>query len=81
MVIPQVLHQPFGHLAIQMEGGIIGTTIDAVILIGIIGTFKIHVILYKRLDHFNAVLEMHIIIRCTMDDQVITLDQMCKVDR
>ena len=53
-----------------MKGSVIGHAANAMVFVGIVGAFKVYIAFYQRGDHLRGILKVHIVIGCTVYNQV-----------
>ena len=73
------LVQPVGHLTPQMKVAIINRCRNTVIFFRITGALKIYNISSDRIDHFDPILKMDIIISRAMDDEEFSFYPIRKI--
>jgi len=71
--------QPVGHLTPQMKAAIINRCRNTVIFFRITGALKIYNISSDRIDHFDPILKMDIIISRAMDDEEFSFYPIRKI--
>ena len=68
-----------GHQLVKVEAGV--APIDAVVLIGIDSEFELLTSIFKGSNHVDRILEMDIVVARSVDQQIVTFQEVGKVER